>query len=519
MKKSKSFKSLSELKDIELFRSENIRPQEQNALVGKTTITPNQTQQVESKATPWAFPPTSIEKIIQSQGTPDQEQSYQERLKWIARRENEVSNDEAQLILLQKSLAADRKSLVDLKNFLENEKIQYKKQLEKLSKLEDIEFEITKKKKILIDKEHLLEQKKNNIKTQEKKLALEVSEAKKREKKAIKEADLLSEAIKSQGNTLKDLTLNLGKSATVNKVLKEQVKDLNKQLLQSSKKIESLELDSIDALTGYKVKLDNWDLVEFLVKHGSTALQLGYAGQKIAICGDGPWLKKDFDALLKTKGFIPISSPNASIDIAIVGRDFKEEELESQLIAREGKKIHFYSQELLIASIAAKQNPLNNPESYKDLLAEFAVDHPGLRFLMDNFDFPWPLPNISDSVELVFYSDGLVEQSPLVSMGYHVGIERGLEEGPRRKILSNSFSGAYDHLKKWFVDSDEYMARWGKPNSRRRLFQMSHHIHALILNRRSNPSMKYAVQDWKDDLIWLKRFYKPYMSFKWPVLK
>lgn len=519
MAKSKSFKSLAELKDIELFQPDKIKLQSQDASIEVTPKIVNQIHQPEAKAAPWAFPPTKIEKRVQAQGTADQEQSYQERVKWIARRETEVSNDEAQLTLLQKTLVADRKSLIDLKDFLENEKLQYKKQLEKLSKLEDIEFQVAEKQKTLNHQEHLLEQKKNNIKTQEKKMALEVSEAKKREKKAIKEAHSLSLGIKSQGNTLKDLTLKLGKSATVNKALDEQVKDLKKQLLQSSKKIESLEFDSKDLPTEYKVKLDNWDLIEFLVKNGSTALQLGYAGKKIAICGDGPWLKKDFDALLKTKGFTPISTPNSSVDIAIVGRDFNEEELEGQLIAREGNRIHFYSQELLIASIAAKQNPLNNPEFYRDLLAEFAVDHPGLRFLMDNFDFPWPLPNISDSAELVFYSDGLVEQSPLVSMGYHVGIERGLEEGARRKILTNSFSGAYDHLKRWYVDSDEYMARWGKPNSRRRLFQMSHHIHALILNRRSNPSMKYAVQDWKDDLIWLKRFYKPYMSFKWPILK
>ena len=205
--------------------------------------------------------------------------------------------------------------------------------------------------------------------------------------------------------------------------------------------------------------------------------------------------------------------------MAVVGRDFNEEEVEGQLIVRQHKKIHFYSQELLISSIATRQNPLNNPELYEDLLNEFSEDHPGLLFLMDNFEFPWPLANISDSVALVFTADGHVDQSPLVSVGYRVGIERGLDRDARRNILSNSFSGSYDHLKRWYVDSDEYMARWGKPNSRTRLFQMSHHIHALIISRRGNPSMKYAVLDWKEDLNWLKKFYKPYMGFKWPVLK
>jgi len=520
MTKSKSFKSLADLKDIDLFDSKKLHSSSEPIQKNNQSNNRSNVTEVDSNSNAWSFPGEvrSI-KIASSQGTADQEESYQKRLSWINRRESDLSNSEAELVLAQKTLTADRKSLDNSKSYLEKEKLKYKNQLDRLSQLDSMESRIIEREKFLNTKVNDLSEKEKELKIYETKLTTEIKKIKNNEKKVLKESELLNLAIKRQGKTLKEITAELKRTSILNKSLNQQIKDSKKRLLQAQIKIEALEVESQDVSDKPNMKFDNFELIQFLIKNGSTARQLGYLGNKIAICGDGPWHKKDFNDFLKAKGFTPMNPSNSSVDIAVVGRDFNEEEVESQLIAREGKKIHFYSQELLLACIAAKQNPLNNPDSYDDLLKEFAVDHPGLRFLMDNFDFPWPLPNISDSVELVFYSDGLVEQSPLVSMGYHVGIERGLEEGERRKILSNSFSGAYDHLKKWFVDSDEYMARWGKPNSRRRLFQMSHHIHALILNRRSNPSMKYAVQDWKDDLVWLKKFYKPYMSFKWPILK
>jgi len=518
MAKSKSFKSLSDLKDLDLFKPEKLHTQPPQTLTVNIKDKENEVVE-EKKSTNLNIPNINSGKQVSTQGTLDQELSYLERVKWITRREYELSSNESKLILAQKSLVEDGDNLNDLRKQLVNEGLQFKIQLKKLSELNALELEVSKKNNLLDRKILLLEEKEKNIKEQEKRIAFEKNEVKKNQNKILKENKLHSLVINQQKKDLKDLTFKLRESLSFNKSLIQQTKELKKNLVHLENQVESLEVESSELLTSYRVKLDNWDFVQYLIKNGSTASQLGYSGKKIAICGDGPWLKKDFDVLLKSKGFLPVSPANSFADIAIVGRDFSENEVECQLIAREGKKIHFYSQELLIASIAAEQNPLNNPESYAELLNEFSVDHPGLLFLKDHFHFPWPLPNISDSVILFFYSEGLVDKSPLVSMGYHVGIERGLDKETRRNILLSSFNGSYDHLKNWYVDSDEYMARWGRPNSRRRLFQMSNHIHSLIITRRSNPSMRFAVQDWKDDVSWLKKFYKPYMGFKWPILK
>ena len=516
MKKSKSFKSLGDLKDIDLFRSDD------------KAITSDLSKETElhNEVTPSRVISTELTAIQQkpaiqepSLGTVDQEDSYQQRLRWITRREDEVSVAESALIISKRAIDSAKAELMKSREKLVAEIRIHERRLEKLDQLETIEAELNVKRANLQVKTLLLATKSGLIEAKERDIKKELTLSKKNEQRAIKDNISLSMAIERQNKKLKESLLESQSALKVNELKKQELKEAKKQVSHFQKQILYLEQELQEASGGFKIKLDSWDFIEFLVKNGSSALQLGYSGKKIAICGDGPLLKKDFEKLLKSKGFLPVDPLNTQAEIAVVGRDFDEQEVEGQLIARQHKKIHFYSQELLIASIAAKQNPLNNPNLYKDLLNEFSQDHPGLLFLMENFDFPWPLANISDSVALVFNSDGLVEQSPLVSVGYRVGVERGLDQDARRSILSNSFYGLYDHLKRWYVDSDEYMARWGKPNSRTRLFMMSNHIHNLIINRRSNPSMRHAVQDWKDDLNWLKKFYKPYMGFKWPVLK
>ncbi len=516
MKKSKSFKSLSDLKDIDLFRSDDkaiTSNQKKDSQISKELV----------NSKPLSLYPSDNEKKSTSQkpilGSIEQEDSYQERLKWIARREEDVSVNESALIISKRAFEKEKIELMKARDKLTAEIRLHEKRLEKLDQLEAFEAKLNLKKNNLHAKEVSFTSKLATLEAKERDIKQELALSKKNEQRAIKENVSLSMAIDRQGKKIKDALLAFQRVHKTNELQKLELKEAKNEISSLKRKNHSLEEVALAASGSFKIKLDSWDFIEFLVENGSTAPQLGYSGKKIAICGDGPWLKKDFERLLKAKGFLPVNPPNTQAEIAIIGRDFNEEEVEGQLIARQHKKIHFYSQELLISSIAARLNPLNNPEPYEDLLNEFSQDHPGLLFLMENFEFPWPIPNISDSVALVFTTDGLVDQSPLVSVGYRVGIERGLDRDARRTILSNSFAGIYDHLKKWYVDSDEYMARWGKPNSRRRLFQMSHHIHALIISRRSNPSMKYAVLDWKEDLNWLKKFYKPYMGFKWPVLK
>jgi hypothetical protein len=516
MKKSKSFKSLSDLRDIDLFRSDD---KSINSVSKKVTQVSQDV--ITSKALTIESPaiesgPRSIQPKF---GTAEQEDSYQQRLSWVSRREEELSVGESALILSKRALENGKDELVKAREKLAADIRVHERRLEKLDQLGAIEAKLDIKSASLHAKSISITTKLAVLEAKERDIKKDLTLAKKNEQSAIKENILLSMAIERQGKKIKESVLESQKVRKINESQKQELKEVKIEISQLHKQVMLLEEKGQEVSKKFKINLDNWDFVEFLIRNGSTAAQLGYVGKKIAICGDGPWQKKDFEKLLKSKGFLPVDSLSTQAEVAVVGRDFNEEEVEGQLIARQHKKIHFYSQELLISSIAGRQNPLDNPKYHEDLLNEFAQDHPGLLFLMESFEFPWPLANISDSVALVFTADGLVDQSPLVSVGYRVGIERGLDRDARRSILRNSFSGSYDHLKRWYVDSDEYMARWGKPKSRTRLFQMSHHIHALIISRRNNPSMKYAVLDWKEDLHWLKKFYKPYMGFKWPVLK
>jgi hypothetical protein len=101
-----------------------------------------------------------------------------------------------------------------------------------------------------------------------------------------------------------------------------------------------------EKLSSYvKVKFDIWDVVEFITKNGANAADLGYENKKILLCGDAPWFKKDFIGLLKKKGFAPVSSISSDVEIAVVGRDFDPEEVEGQLVLRQGEKIHFVKEE------------------------------------------------------------------------------------------------------------------------------------------------------------------------------
>jgi hypothetical protein len=528
MSKSKSFKSLSDLKDINLFGIDNGQP------INKPN---SENLKSQAKSSLDVQSPSSVlpaNKVLANdslQGTKDQETSYQSRLDWLNKRAEELSLSEVAFAAKQrefqeerqqffskqtlieaenqKELQEERRRLIAMQALVESEKTVHKVRLLKLDQLDELESDISRREAALVNLTLTLDKKSETLMVREEELIKEQRAFSSQLKKALSEAAKAKSKSESLEIKIADLKKHLAAEVTSKNNLQIEIREANATINTLEEKLFSY----------VKVKFDIWDVVEFITKNGANAADLGYENKKILLCGDAPWFKKDFIGLLKKKGFTPVSSISSDVEIAVVGRDFDPEEVEGQLVLRQGERIHFYSQELLIATIAAGVNPFDNPRSFKSLFKEFAEDHPGLQFLKNNFKFPWPLPNISDSVILFFDNEGLVDQSPLVSVGYRVGRERGLDEHTRREILRDSFYGLYDDTDEWYVHSDVYMKRWDRPQSRGRLFQMAHHIHSLIINRRSVPSMKQAVQEWEDDLRWLKKFYKPYMGFKWPVLK
>lgn len=515
MTKSKSFKSLGDLKDLDLFKSEtSISSKKSNP---KELLEPkSQVEQRPPAVEPFVVEPPATARTL---GTKDQEASYQARLEWINKQERDLSLLEIDFSRIKKTLNDERHELSIQRFSIESDKKTHEKRLSKLDDLEEFERKLSLRKSSIELQDSAVKKKAEELSALKTKLQKEMHSLETQLKRALSDTVSASLKIESRDKKITALKKDVDAGLILKKNSEIKLLELKKELAVSTKTINRLHEQIAELEGDPNIKFGSFGVAKLLVSAGVTAAELGYTNKKIMLCGDSPWDNTDFVRLLKSKGFVPVTSFNADAEVAVVGRDFDPEVVEGQLVAREGKKIHFYSQELLIATIASGVNPLNNPRLFKNLLKEFAIDHPGLQFLQDSFEFPWPLPNISDSVTLDFQFDGSVDESPLVGVGYRVGKVRGLGQATRRSILQSSFYGEYDDTEEWNVESDEYMKWWGRSKSRRRLHKISHHIHALIIARRSLSSMKRAVDEWQDDLRWLKKFYKPYMSFKWPVLK
>ena len=105
MKKSKSFKSLSDLRDIDLFRSDD------KVITSGQKKEPQVSKEL-AASKPISINPSANEKESASHkptlGTIAQEDSYQQRLKWITRREVDVSVGESDLIISKRELESQK---------------------------------------------------------------------------------------------------------------------------------------------------------------------------------------------------------------------------------------------------------------------------------------------------------------------------------------------------------------------------------------------------------------------------
>jgi hypothetical protein len=192
----------------------------------------------------------------------------------------------------------------------------------------------------------------------------------------------------------------------------------------------------------------------------------------------------------------------------IVGREeWTPEKLDELIAESEGEDIKIVSQELFLAAVISGHDPFMADE---EVLMAFAEGHPALEYLRDTA-FEWPLGCLGP-IDPPPPDPFGVEISPLKAMDppYTVG-ERGYRESTRRKILTKAFN---DELP--WVESDEYMALWGKPGTRQRLRQIAYHISRQI-PKHIGLEHYTAVREWEEDLEWLYyEFYKPWMRFRWP---
>lgn len=231
----------------------------------------------------------------------------------------------------------------------------------------------------------------------------------------------------------------------------------------------------------------------------------------VVTSGTGPYLEADFDSHLEAKGICACPFCTEDIGIVVLGRtDWDEEALENLIDQRRGKDLKVYSQEMFLAFLALGLDPYDD----KQLLEKFGEGHPALEYLSD-WGFDWPHTTIvpgfgpaeEDGDPLTWPQIGLLKH-----LKYTVG-EKGLNPSERKTILKFVFNSQLPN-----VCSREYMIKWGKPGTGGRLKQLAVELasFAKYAKRREEPPQA-AIDDWEDDLSWLKdKYYHGRFTFKWP---
>ena len=132
--------------------------------------------------------------------------------------------------------------------------------------------------------------------------------------------------------------------------------------------------------------------------------------------------------------------------------------------------------------------------------------------------WPWPIIELpgGTSSNNDFGNGYWEEISPLKMFGYTVGKTSGWPAGKRKRFL-NDFM-AYDLPA---TVEKIYGKKYGDPSSLERLKAVANLISSLIIaaKRRNGSSMKYAIQDWTDDLNFLKTAFYEEQGLKfypWP---
>lgn len=232
------------------------------------------------------------------------------------------------------------------------------------------------------------------------------------------------------------------------------------------------------------------------------------------LAGSSPYEKKILTSHLRTRGIEARGRATANSEVMIVGRnDWTEAELESQIYAREGKTLRVYSQELALMSLAVGRDILT--DAPRKLLLTIAKDHPALEFLTKS-ELHWPSCTTPPPLPARFEPSGFdqrgVDESPLKKLGYAVGKTKGVEKRQRQKILRQAIHGTLPR-----THSSKYMAEWGQPGTRRRIWRMANHLAWLAQLWSRLPSHDIAVSEWREDLDFMrKEFFRPYMRFAWP---
>jgi hypothetical protein len=188
--------------------------------------------------------------------------------------------------------------------------------------------------------------------------------------------------------------------------------------------------------------------------------------------------------------------------------------------SRSLETITFISQEMFLAEIFTKGNGALN---FGPVWQNHIEQHPALKAVRElrkdiNFldeGFKWPKTE-ADPGEAALGPTDWPQVGMLKFLGYSVGVS-GETRTTRQRILSDLFHKV--NLPR--VDSLAYVNEWGAPESSARLRKMAQSIAAFCrgAHRRDEYAMSLAIDEWEEDLAWLKTTYydgKFDRQFQWP---
>ncbi len=126
--------------------------------------------------------------------------------------------------------------------------------------------------------------------------------------------------------------------------------------------------------------------------------------------------------------------------------------------------------------------------------------------------FPWPSTEVGVGSGRLNGADW-PKESLLSFIGYRTG-QKGADEESRRAILDFIYTKNVPN-----VNSVEYMRKWDRPNTGKRLLQMARSLANFVKNEKRKDPFAYviSIEEREEDLEYLKKkYYIGRYDFTWP---
>ena len=231
--------------------------------------------------------------------------------------------------------------------------------------------------------------------------------------------------------------------------------------------------------------------------------------EDVSILGEGPF---EFDDLRRFFHRVDLEAfaPDAYTEVLVLGEGgWTERDLQRLLRQRSGQTLRVYSQQMFLAYLISRNDPLDTPK----IALRLGRGHPGLE-LLQSLGFEWPTTKVkkfggSASDSTAWRSEGFLK-----AVGYRVGLTVGNRPRERRKALAHAYRA---RVPKRF--GSEYVNYWGPTRSSLRLERMATSLARFcrMATGRQSGDFSLACRQWERDLRWLKRrYYDGNYRFNWP---